>query len=130
MNYNTAAMLSYLPNCLCCIGLIFSIIFFATEPKESKFVRFHALQALLLAAVNLVVGVVFYILRIALATGSTMTPDDVSSIAFGGGNAILGLLNLVISLGLLVIHIIGMVKANQMQMWKLPIIGDIADKNS
>jgi uncharacterized membrane protein len=30
----------------------------------------------------------------------------------------------------LAVHIMGMVKANQGQMWKLPIIGDIAEKNA
>jgi uncharacterized membrane protein len=59
-----------------------------------------------------------------------MAPDDISSVALGGGGLLLFVLQLVIGLVFLVIHIVAMVKANQMQMWKLPVIGDLADKNS
>ena len=58
----------------------------------------------------------------AEATGSGM-------LALGGGG-ILGILGMLIGIAFLVIHIIGMVKASQGQMWKLPLIGDIAEKNS
>jgi len=127
MAYNTAALLCYLPTCLCCANLIFSIIWLATEPKENRFVRFHALQGLLLFGVNFVIQIVLNIASIATrgaaeATGSGM-------LALGGGG-IIGLLSLVIGLAFLVIHIIGMIKASQGQFWKLPVIGDIAEKNS
>ena len=130
MSYNTAAMLCYLPACLCCLNLVFCIIWIATEPKENKFVRFHALQGLFLFGVNFIVAIVFNILRVILGAGSSMAPDDISSVALGGGGLLLGILQMVIGLVFLVIHIVAMVKANQMQMWKLPVIGDLADKNS
>ena len=127
MAYNTAALLCYLPTCLCCANLIFSIIWMATEPKENRFVRFHALQGLLLFGANFVIQIILNILSIATrgaaqATGSGM-------LALGGGG-ILGILGMIIGLAFLVIHIMAMIKANQGQMWKLPIIGDIAEKNS
>src|SRR5260370_41063672 len=46
LDYKIAGMLCYLPPCLCCIDVIFSILWIATEPKENRFVRFHALKAL------------------------------------------------------------------------------------
>jgi uncharacterized membrane protein len=98
-----------------------------TEPKENRFVRFHAMQGLLLFGVNFVISIVFRILGIALGAGAQITD---SSLALGGGSIILGLLQLAVGVGFLVISIIGMVKANQGQIWKLPIIGDIAEKNS
>src|ERR1051325_5830044 len=127
MSYNVAALLCYLPSCLCCLNVIFGIIWLATEPKENRFVRFHALQGLLLFGANFVIQLLLTILRIATegaarATGSGM-------IALGGG-AILGLLGLLIWFVFLVLHIIGMIKASQGQFWKLPLIGDIAEKNS
>jgi uncharacterized membrane protein len=127
MAYNTAALLCYLPTCLCCANLIFSIIWMATEPKENRFVRFHALQGLLLFGVNFVIQVIINILSIvtrgaAQATGSTM-------MYFGGGG-LLGILGMVIGFAFLIIHIMAMVKASQGQMWKLPLIGDIAEKNA
>jgi uncharacterized membrane protein len=127
LSYNVAALLCYLPACLCCLNLIFGIIWLVTEPKENRFVRFHAMQGLLLFGVNFVVGIIFNVLRIALGAGASVADSD---LALGGGSLLLGLLQIVVGLGFLVIHIIGMVKANQGQMWKLPVIGDIAEKNS
>ncbi len=130
--YNVAAMLCYIPTCLCCINLIPCILWLASEPKTSRFVRFHALQGLLLWGIYFAVYIIFYILSIALGVGSTIstTSDNPFGAAFAGGNLILSLIQLVVFLFLIVLHIIGMVKANQGQMWKLPIIGDIAEKNS
>jgi uncharacterized membrane protein len=127
MAYNTAALLCYLPTCLCCANLIFSIIWMATEPKENRFVRFHALQGLLLFGVNFVIGLIFNILRFATGTAVRTTGSDM--IAFGG-TGVLFLLQVLVGIIFLVIHIIGMIKASQGQWWKLPVIGDIAEKNA
>ena len=127
MAYNTAALLCYLPTCLCCANLIFSIIWMATEPKENRFVRFHALQGLLLFGVNFVIGLSLNILRIAMGTAASATNSDM--IYFGGGG-LLGILQICIGFLFLIIHIMAMVKASQGQMWKLPLIGDIAEKNA
>jgi hypothetical protein len=48
LNYNTAALLCYIPTCCCLINLIPCIIWLASEPRENKFLRFHALQGLFL----------------------------------------------------------------------------------
>lgn len=131
LSYNVAGLLCYLPSCLCCINLIACILWLATEPKENRFVRFHALQGLLLWGANFIIGIVLRVIGAMMGAGAAVTSsDDMSSIAFAGGNAVIGLISLVISLAFLVIHIIGMIKANQGQMWKLPLIGDIAEKNS
>ncbi len=45
---NVGAMLCYIANFLCCIGLVLAIVFLVTE-KENRFVKFHALQSLFLA---------------------------------------------------------------------------------
>ena len=127
MAYNTAAMMCYLPTCLCCANIIFCIIWLATEPKENRFVRFHALQGLLLFGVNFVIQILLNILKVATQGAAQATGSGMLAVSGGG---ILGLIGLFIGLGFLVIHIIGMVKANQGQMWKLPVIGDIAEKNS
>ena len=128
LNYNTAAMLCYLPSCLCCIDLIASILFIATEPKESRFMRFHALQGLLLYGVGFLIGLVFYILSIVLHVGVAVGTG--SGAAGQGAGALVSLLSWGVGLVLLVVHIIAAVKAYQGQMWKLPVIGDIAEKNS
>lgn len=120
LDYNIAGLLCYLP--ICCINLVFSIIWLASEPKENRLLRFHALQSLLLIAVAFVVGVICWFLAIAVA----VTPGP-------GRTAGWGLLNLIqwaVGLVFLGISIFGCIKAYQGQMWKLPVIGDIAEKNS
>jgi uncharacterized membrane protein len=120
MAYNVAALLCYLP--ICCANLIFPIIWLATEPKENRFLRFHSLQALLLIGAGLVVGVIFFILGLVIGAA----PSTVAT----AGSLLLLLLQLLVSALFLVLYIMGMVKAYQGQMWKMPIIGDIAEKNS
>jgi uncharacterized membrane protein len=127
LNYNVAALLCYLPTCLCCINLIPCILWIATEPKENRFLRFHALQGLFLLALYIVALIILRILQAVIYTGANLTD---SGLAFAGGSLIILVIQIVIGVGFLVVHIIAMVKANQMQMWKLPIIGDIAEKNS
>lgn len=119
LDYSVAGLLCYLP--VCCVNLITSIIWLATEPKENRILRFHALQSLLLTGVVIVIWVIFMFLGVGMA----FSPDAVNV----GGSLLLFLVRLVIGVILLILHIIGMVKAYQLQMWKIPVLGDIAEKN-
>jgi len=123
LDYNVAGLLCYLPWCFCFADLIFCVLWLATEPKESRFVRFHALQGLLLFGLGFVVGIIFRI----LGTGMAVTT---SGVVEAGGFGLLLLLQMVVGVVFLVLYILGMIKAYQGQMWKLPIIGDIAEKNA
>lgn len=127
LEYNTAGLLCYIPTCCCLLNVIAGIIFFASEPKENRLLRFHALQGMLLAGVWIILWIVFAILGIAMGVSTSMMPGGDLARA-GGGLLFLGL-RLVVLVVFLAIHITGMIKANQGQMWKLPIIGDIAEKN-
>ena len=120
LDYNVAGLLCYLP--ICCLNLVLAIILLATEPKENRFVRFHALQSLILMGVGFVVGCVFWIFAIAIV----VTP--VPGRAAGWG--LLSLIEWVLGIVFLAISIFAGVKAYQGQMWKIPFIGDIAEKNA
>jgi uncharacterized membrane protein len=128
LEFNTAALLCYIPTCCCFVNLIAGILFFATEPRENRLLRFHALQGMLLAGVWIVLWIIFTILSIALGVSMSFTPGG-DMVRASGGLLVL-LVRLVVGVALLAVHIMGMVKANQGQMWKLPIIGDIAEKNA
>lgn len=84
-------------------GFITGIIFFVLE-KENKLVRFHAMQSILFFGVLFVLQIVlvFTIVLIVLVP-------------------ILNILSLIV-------WVILMVKAYQGEMFKLPVIGDIAEK--
>lgn len=106
---NIAGALSYLLTWL--TGLIFLLI-----EKEDKFVRFHAVQAIGL-------GVAWIVAWIVLSVVAAILPGILGTLVW-----ILGWL--AVGLGGLVIWLFMMFKAYQGQMVKLPIIGDIAEKES
>ena len=97
---NVAALLSYL------LGFITGIIFYLIE-KENKFVRFHAMQSIITFGALFVAGVVVGFLPVM---GLALLP-------------VLWVLEVVL-------WVILMIKAYQGELFKLPVIGDMAEKNS
>ena len=116
---NVGAMLCYVANIICCIGVILAVVFLVTE-KENRFVKFHAVQSLLLVGIQLIVGIavgiVGLLFRMALSTA------DLGLIAvllvFG--------LRIILLIIFLAIWILAGVKAYGGQWYKLPLIGNFA----
>lgn len=107
MTDNVAGMLAY-------ITIIPAIIFLVMEPyNKNRFIRFHSWQCLFFAAALLV-------LHIGLSI-FTFVPF-MALITFP--------LHLLVSLGGLILWIVVLMKANQGQMYKLPVIGDLAEKQA
>ena len=104
---NVAALLAYV------LTWVTGLVFFLIE-KENRFVRFHAMQAILLGVAFFVIGIVFTFLQGMLAFAS------------GTLAALFGLLWLLVILGFFIIWILCLVKAYQGQTFKLPVIGDMA----
>ena len=111
MQANVAGLLCYV------LGWISGLVFFLIE-KENKFVRFHAMQSIVVFGALTVLQIVIGILIGLFAAIHVyfLTP-------------ILGLLYPLLGLAGLVLWIILMVKAYQGVKFKLPIAGDIAEKN-
>lgn len=113
---NLAALLTYI------FIPITSIIFLVIE-KSSRLVRFHAMQALLL-------GVGMFVLMIVLSV-VTAVILGVAAATSGTLATIVGLIStlfwLVLPLGMLLVWVLCLVKAYQGQMFKLPLIGNIAE---
>lgn len=99
MNQNVAGLLCYLA------GWITGLIFFLIE-KENRFVRFHAMQSIITFGS---LTVLFMVLGFIPILGWMVMP-------------ILGILQVIL-------WIILMVKAYQGELFKLPVIGEIAEKN-
>ena len=111
MDANVAALLSYV------LTWVTGLIFFLIE-KESRYVRFHAMQAILLGGAMVVVWIVFnFIFVNMLFTSLSMI-------------SLLGTISMLIWLAFLGIIILCCVKAYQGQMFKLPVIGDMAERYS
>jgi len=118
---NLAAALGY-P-----IGII-AIICLVME-KENRFVKFHALQAVLLYVAWIVLMIAFWIIAIILAVVGAAASAAANSGAIGGlFGGLLSLLGLVIGLAFLIGLILAAVKAYQGVQFKLPIIGNVAEK--
>ena len=100
MEANIAALLSYL------LGFVSGIIFYALE-KENKFVRFHAMQSIVVFAFLFVLNMVVKLLPLIGWAISTL----------------LGIIGIVI-------WVLLMVKAYNGEYFKLPVAGEIAEKNS
>jgi uncharacterized membrane protein len=107
MQANTAAGLSYIA------GWITGLIFFFGE-KQNRFVRFNAMQSILLYAAVTVIYIILGVLGGALL--------------FSGLYGIVILLNSLVGIGAFVLWLILMINAFQGKYIKLPIVGDYAEK--
>src|SRR5919201_225719 len=65
LDSSLAAMLCYISYFVCCLGLVLGIVFLVTE-KENRFVKFHALQSLLLFALLVMLAIILNILTFIL----------------------------------------------------------------
>ena len=116
LDSNLVAMLCYIANICCYLGLVLSIVTVVTD-KTNKLPRFHAFQSILISAAGIVLAIVINVISIvAAAAQSTVLSLGVSGLA------------LIFGLGFLIAVVYTAIQAYQGQLFKLPIIGDLADK--
>jgi uncharacterized membrane protein len=109
---NVAGMLAY-------ITIIPAIIFLVMEPyNKNRFVRFHSFQNIFFAVGLIVCWIALMILSAVLAFIPIL------------GHILAFLLWIVLWIGSVVVWVIMLVKAYGGQMWKLPVIGDMAEKQA
>jgi uncharacterized membrane protein len=94
---NVAGLLSYL------FGWVTGLIFFLLDKRH--FVRFHAMQSIVLSVALIIVYTVL------------------SFLPYIGW-----ILSAFLGIGTFILWILLMVRAYQHQMWKLPLIGDLAEQ--
>jgi uncharacterized membrane protein len=119
LDSNVGAMLCYIANFLCCLGLVLAVVFLFTE-KDNRFVKFHAVQSLFLAGVQIGFAIVLGILGLIL--GLVLGMIHMGWIAF----FLMWGFRLVLFAIFAVIWIIAGIKAYGGQWYKLPLIGDWA----
>jgi uncharacterized membrane protein len=109
---NVAGMLAY-------FTFVPSIIFLVLEPyNKSRFVRFHSWQNLFFCGALLALWIAYFIIAIVFAFIPIL------------GHVINLLIWLTLFFGQITVWIILVIKANSGQMWKLPVIGDLAEKQA
>ncbi len=110
MSENLAGALCYI------IGLFTGILFLVLAPyNQSKFVRFHAFQSIFFHVAWIAFWVALTIVSIAMPFALHM---------------LVSLLSILIGLGGLCCWLFLMFKAYNNERFKLPVIGDLADKQA
>jgi uncharacterized membrane protein len=120
MDANLVALLCYLGNLVCALGLILSIIT-VIQDKTNRLARFHAFQSIFTTVASLVIFIPLYVV---MFVGIFVD----SQIGFPVISGLVGLLMCVIALGLFVFTIIAAVKGYGGQIYKIPVIGGFAEK--
>ena len=121
LDANVGAGLCYLANFICYLGIIYSIIVLVTD-KANKLARFHAAQSLVLTAAMLIICIPGYFISIALAFMNSTITSLLATLVM----LVIGLIGLV----LFVFMIIAAIKGFQGQVYKIPVLGNFADKFS
>ena len=119
LDENLAALLAYVAH------FVSGLIFFLIE-KNSRLVKFHAMQAIFLGGLFFVGG---FILGIVWAIFSAIL-SQVSGLLASLVSLVLGLVIFVFMAAVFVGWILCMVKAFQGQYFKLPVIGKFAEQFS
>jgi uncharacterized membrane protein len=119
LDENIAALLSYI------FGWVSGLVFFLIE-KDSRLVRFHAMQSILFNVVAIVLAIALWILWFVLAVAASLASETLGFLV----SAVLGLAIFLFWIGLLIGVILCLVKAYQSQFFKLPVIGNFAEKFS
>ena len=109
---NVAGALAY-------VSFVPALVFLLLDPyNKNRFVRFHSFQSiylwvtgLLIAAALRLVGLILYIIPVL-------------------GHLLVWLIAMVVILGAVVIWLVLMVKSLQGEAFKLPIIGDLAERQA
>src|SRR5688572_27049391 len=119
LDENVAALLSYI------VHFVSGLIFFFIE-KDSRLVRFHAMQAIILGALFFIGGMVLMFLWFFI----TIIASQISGLLGSLVSLLVGLIMFVFFVAIAVGWIVSMVKAFQGQYFKLPVIGNFAEKFS
>ena len=108
---NIAAALAY-------FTFIPAIVFLVVEPfKKNRFIRFHSFQSIFLTLSAVVAGLALKLVFLILS----LIPL---------GHLLLLLISVIVFLGIVMLWLVLMVKALQGDLFRLPLIGDLAERQA
>jgi len=119
LDENVASLLAYV------FGLVSGLIFFFIE-KDSRLVRFHGMQSTLLAGVFVVGEMALVIIGFVLVLILSQISGLLSTLVW----ALISLVEFILFIAVLIGWIMCMIKAYNGQYFKLPILGNFAEKFS
>lgn len=120
LDANVGALLCYLLNVVCYLGVVYSIIVLVTD-KTNRLTRFHAVQSLLLLGAGLILGIPLYVLMLV---GVFVDAAIGLPLISGLSGLIIGILGI----ALLVFTVLAAIKAYGGEFYKIPVVGNFAEK--
>ena len=116
---NVGALVCYIANIACYLGLIYSIIVVATD-KTNRLARFHAFQSILLSVAGVALMLIY-----SFASGIfTFILGDLAILILPISFLVFGVIGLII----FVLTILAAFKGFQGEIYKIPIIGNYAEQ--
>ena len=125
--YLAAGIIGWIPY-IGYIAWLVPLLFYIME-KQSGFVRFHAMQAFLLNVVNAVIGFLLTIVIGGIFAASAANSYEGAMGAVAAVAAI-AVIVMIVSLILTIFAVIALVNAYQYKIYKIPVIGSIAERIS
>ena len=122
LDSNVGALICYLGNVICALGLIYSIIVIVTD-KSNRLPRFHAFQSVFLTVAMIVIMIPLYII---MFVGIFID----AGIGLPLVSGLMSLLMMIVVIGSLVFVILAAIKAYNGEFYKIPVIGNLAEKYS
>lgn len=119
LDENIEGALCYFPY----VGLVMSIVVLAAE-KASTFARFHAVQSLGLFVVLFILGQIIFMVITPSLIGNPLDPGFMNNLQTFAS------ISRAWSLGIIILDIFLLYKTFSMETVKLPVIGDIAEKQA
>ena len=113
---NGLAALSYI------LGIITGIVVLFVADRNDRFARFHAVQSILFFIAILVVSAIISALMFPFALNMGMMTLFISPFA-----ALMGIVWLIYTIGVIILWLVLIVKAYSGEMYKLPLLGDMAE---
>jgi len=120
LDANVGALICYLGNVVCLLGLIYSIVVLVTD-KTTRLTRFHAFQSIFLTVAMIVILVPLYIVMFV-----GIFVDAAIGVPLVTG--LLGLLMAVVGIAGFVFVILAAIKGYNGEFYKIPVIGGFAEK--
>lgn len=122
LDANVGALICYIGNLVCSLGLIYSIIVVITD-KTNKLTRFHAFQSILLSVAGLIIGIpVYIVMMVGVFIDAKIGLPVITGLS--------GLVLFALCIAILVFWVLAAIKAYNGEVYKIPIIGNFADKFS
>jgi uncharacterized membrane protein len=125
LDANLVALLCYVANFVCYLGVVLSIITIVQD-KKNKLARFHAWQSILLLATPLLLTILLVLFGLLGAAIDSALGFPLLSFV----TILLYIALLLLGLAAFVGMIISAIKAYNGEIFKLPVIGNMADKYS